>query len=102
MHKICLNHYLVKDMAFRSKDEKSFYWVSTDYSEGEPCKQTFAIRFKTPDIANSFALAIKDAQVSSFLAYMQVYAQVFRSNANNKILQLKVSKHLRFMEYDDH
>ncbi|KAB7495494.1 E3 SUMO-protein ligase RanBP2, partial [Armadillidium nasatum] len=63
IHKICLNHYLTPDMQFRPKDDKSLFWVATDFSEQEPSKETFAIRFKTSDIMKSFLKAVQEAQI---------------------------------------
>ncbi|KAK7080137.1 hypothetical protein SK128_016406, partial [Halocaridina rubra] len=63
IHKICMNHYINKDMDLRKKDEKTFYWASVDYSENAPQNETFAIRFKTPEIATDFYKAVDDAKV---------------------------------------
>ncbi|KAK8724994.1 hypothetical protein OTU49_011020 [Cherax quadricarinatus] len=63
VHKICLNHCLTKDMEFRKKDDKTFYWAALDYSESCPQNETFAIRFKTPEIASDFINAIDGAKV---------------------------------------
>ncbi|KAF2363400.1 Zinc finger RanBP2-type [Trinorchestia longiramus] len=61
VHKICLNHYLTENIKFNDKDEKSFYWVAQDYSEDTPSLETFAIRFKTPEVAQKFKKAAADA-----------------------------------------
>lgn len=63
VYKICLNHYLSKDMEFRKKDDKTFYWAAFDYSEATPQNETFAIRFKTPEITSEFMNAVSDAKV---------------------------------------
>lgn len=66
VHKLCLNHYLEKDLEMRRKDDKTFYWVAMDHSEaGTPKSETFAIRFKTPEISAEFFAAVNDAKVSS-------------------------------------
>lgn len=64
VHKLCLNHNLDKDLEVRRKDDKTFYWVALDYSEAGPGKtETFALRFKTPEIATEFFAALNDAKV---------------------------------------
>lgn len=64
VHKLCLNHYLVKDLEMRHKDDKTFYWAAMDHSEADtPKAETFAIRFKTPEIATEFFEAIQAAKV---------------------------------------
>lgn len=45
---------------FNDKDEKSFYWAAQDYSEEIPALETFAIRFKTAEIAQEFKKAAAD------------------------------------------
>ncbi|CAG0906267.1 unnamed protein product, partial [Cyprideis torosa] len=62
--KICLNHLLTPDIEFKPRsDEKSFVWAALDASEpGEPVLETFAVRFKSPEIAQEFLTAVKDAQ----------------------------------------
>lgn len=67
VHKICLNHYLKKDMEFHKKDDKNFYWAALDYSETSPQNETFAIRFKTPEIASDFIKAVDSAKVRNLL-----------------------------------
>ena len=58
---MCLNHYLDPSIDFHPKGENSFYWIALDFSEGEPSRDTFAIRFKTADIAQDFRKAVNDA-----------------------------------------
>ncbi|XP_076059811.1 E3 SUMO-protein ligase RanBP2-like isoform X2 [Oratosquilla oratoria] len=61
--KLCLNHYMAADMEFRKKDDKTYYWVATDFSDGEPKKETFAARFKTSEIAHEFLAAVSNSKV---------------------------------------
>ena len=60
MHSLLLN---LQELTLHSKDEKSFYWVAQDFAEEEPSRETFAIRFKTPEIATEFQAAFSRAQV---------------------------------------
>lgn len=60
--KICLNHYLTKEMEFLPKDNKSWLWSAADFSDGEVRPDRFAIRFKTPEIASEFKAALDSAQ----------------------------------------
>lgn len=62
VHKICLNHNLNVEMEFRKKDEKTYYWATMDYSDNEPSNETFAIRFKTTEIAEGFFGAVELAK----------------------------------------
>lgn len=57
--KVCLNHYVTSDIVFNRKDEKTWQWCAPDYSEGEVQYDTFAIRFKTPEIAQGFMDALE-------------------------------------------
>lgn len=64
VHKLCLNHYLDKDLEVRRKDDKTFYWAALDHSEADtPKTETFALRFKTPEIAAEFFTALNGAKV---------------------------------------
>ncbi|XP_066979899.1 E3 SUMO-protein ligase RanBP2 isoform X2 [Macrobrachium rosenbergii] len=63
VHKICLNHNVEKGMEFRKKDDKTFFWATVDYAENTPKSETFAIRFKTPEIAVEFYKAVDNAKV---------------------------------------
>ncbi|XP_050685892.1 E3 SUMO-protein ligase RanBP2-like isoform X2 [Eriocheir sinensis] len=63
VHKLCLNHYLEKDLEVRRKDDKTFYWAALDHSEATAKTETFALRFKTPEIAAEFFVALNDAKV---------------------------------------
>lgn len=60
--KICLNHYLTKDMEFLAKDNKTWLWTAADFSEGVVSHDKFCIRFKTPEIAVEFKEALDKAQ----------------------------------------
>ncbi|CAL4133606.1 unnamed protein product, partial [Meganyctiphanes norvegica] len=62
VHKICLNHNLNVEMEFRKKDEKTYYWATVDYSGNDPRNETFAIRFKTSEIAEGFFGAVELAK----------------------------------------
>ena len=53
---------MLQDIKFCEKDEKSLYWVAQDFSEESPALETFAIRFKTSEIAQQFKKAAEDAQ----------------------------------------
>lgn len=59
--KICLNHFITDEITLRPKDDKTWLWYAVDYSEGVESKEKFAIRFKTPDIAEEFKQAFDDA-----------------------------------------
>lgn len=62
--KLCLNHFLKPELAFREKDEKTWLWMASDYSEGHLQEEMFSIRFKNKEIASEFKQAIDKAQVS--------------------------------------
>jgi hypothetical protein len=70
------------------KDEKSFYWVARDYSEDPPSLETFAIRFKTPDIAQAF----KKAAVDALNGVAAPAAAVNTSVAKSDVLEKSTSK----------
>jgi Ran GTPase-activating protein (RanGAP) involved in mRNA processing and transport len=61
--KICLNHALSPELVemFREKDAKSWTWVAQDFSEGALTTMTFALRFKTAEIAQDFKAAAAEA-----------------------------------------
>jgi E3 SUMO-protein ligase RanBP2 len=56
--KVCLNHFITGSLVLNTKDDKSFIWSAADYSEGEVEQCSFALRFKTPDIAKEFKQAV--------------------------------------------
>ncbi|XP_078038552.1 E3 SUMO-protein ligase RanBP2 [Augochlora pura] len=59
--KLCLNHFVLPNLEFKPKDEKSWMWIAADYSEGEIEHTLFACRFKTPEIAKNFKNTVEDA-----------------------------------------
>ncbi|EDW81043.2 uncharacterized protein Dwil_GK11229 [Drosophila willistoni] len=59
--KICLNHILDLNVVYKPKDEKSWMFAVNDYSEGENILERFALRFKTPEIAQGFHQAVMKA-----------------------------------------
>lgn len=59
--KICLNHILTADIEYRPKDDKTWLFTAPDFSEGEINHCQFCLRFKTPEVAQSFKKAVDDA-----------------------------------------
>lgn len=59
--KICLNHALTHDIAYKPKDSKSWHFVANDFSEGAMELDQFCLRFKTEEVATEFKRAIDDA-----------------------------------------
>ncbi|GFY52067.1 e3 SUMO-protein ligase RanBP2 [Trichonephila inaurata madagascariensis] len=59
--KVCLNHYLTKDLKFEKRNDKSWSWTATDFSENEPSPELLAVRFKSSELAEEFKKAIDDA-----------------------------------------
>lgn len=59
--KICLNFFLTNDIELKPKGENSWTFGAVDFSEGEFETHSFAIRFKTDEIAKEFKKAIEDA-----------------------------------------
>ncbi|KAJ5433055.1 Ran-specific GTPase-activating protein 1 [Penicillium daleae] len=63
--KVCANHYVVPEMKLSPNvgSDRSWVWNTTaDVSEGEPEKQTLAIRFANSENANLFKDAFEKAQ----------------------------------------
>ncbi|XP_067013935.2 E3 SUMO-protein ligase RanBP2 [Anabrus simplex] len=60
--KLCLNHLLTPEMNFLEKDEKSWLWNASDFSEGELQQERFAIRFVSKEVAQSFKEAVEKAK----------------------------------------
>lgn len=60
---VCLNHNLNKDVVYKEKGPKSWYFVANDYSEGQYEIMQLCLRFKAPDIALTFKEAI-DVEMS--------------------------------------
>ncbi|KAJ5370785.1 Ran-specific GTPase-activating protein 1 [Penicillium cataractarum] len=63
--KVCANHYIVPEMKLSPNvgSDRSWVWNTTaDVSEGEPEKQTLAIRFANSENANLFKDAFEKAQ----------------------------------------
>lgn len=64
--KICLNHALVPDNMYKPKDERTWFFVANDFSEGEVMLQQFCIRFANKEIATQFKDAIDKALREKF------------------------------------
>lgn len=62
VHKVCLNHYLSKEMKFSRRDDRSLEWNAVDFAEGGAEPTLFAIRVRTRDIATEMLDAIHNAQ----------------------------------------
>merc|ERR1719193_2318137 len=61
--KICLNHALSASVVsmIQEKTSNSWTWVAQDFSDGELATMTFALRFKTAEIAKDFKAACEEA-----------------------------------------
>lgn len=59
--KICLNHVLNDEVEYKVKDDKSWHFIVNDFSEGEVELMQFCLRFKTPEVAQEFRQAVRDA-----------------------------------------
>ncbi|CAG0886198.1 unnamed protein product [Darwinula stevensoni] len=63
VHKPCLNHYLLPELTFSVKDERSWLWAAMDYSENmEGSLEKFVIRLKNAEIARLFREKVELAQ----------------------------------------
>ncbi|KAK5640487.1 hypothetical protein RI129_011298 [Pyrocoelia pectoralis] len=63
--KICLNHALTRDVEYLAKDDKTWLFAASDFSEGEINNWQFCVRFKTSIIAQEFKTAVDDALKNS-------------------------------------
>ncbi|XP_034946598.1 ranBP2-like and GRIP domain-containing protein 3 [Chelonus insularis] len=59
--KLCLNHFVTKELEISPKDDKSWVWHAADYSDGEIEYIQLACRFKTSEIAEEFKSAVDNA-----------------------------------------
>ncbi|KAG5883507.1 hypothetical protein JTB14_013934 [Gonioctena quinquepunctata] len=66
VHKVCLNHGVLKNMAFKvnPSNSKAVNWHAKDFSEGVLTPETFTARFKTEELANQFLQTVQTAQTS--------------------------------------
>nr|CAI5844206.1 unnamed protein product [Callosobruchus analis] len=66
VHKVCCNHMVLKNMLFKinATNPKAVVWSCQDFSEGVLTPETFTIRFKSEDQANSFLQTLQTAQTS--------------------------------------
>ena len=62
--KICLNIFLTNEIEWKRKDDKAWTFAANDFSEGEFEPTSFAIRFKSAEVADEFKKAIDDALAS--------------------------------------
>ncbi|XP_018495508.2 uncharacterized protein LOC100901212 [Galendromus occidentalis] len=62
VHKVCLNHYLTKQINFSKRDDRTLEWQALDFAEGEPEPTLFAIRVRNRETASAMLDAILDAQ----------------------------------------
>ncbi|XP_037949659.1 E3 SUMO-protein ligase RanBP2-like isoform X2 [Teleopsis dalmanni] len=65
VHKLCCNQRLNKNTSFKfAKNSKcALNWAGQDYSDNELATELLTIRFKTPDICQSFLDAVLAAQI---------------------------------------
>lgn len=66
VHKVCLNHQVLKNMPFNknSADAKAVVWHAQDFSEGVLKAEMFTARFKNEEIANRFLATLQTLQTS--------------------------------------
>ncbi|XP_070538551.1 E3 SUMO-protein ligase RanBP2-like [Ptychodera flava] len=62
--KVCANHYISKDMELRKHptSERSWCWSVLDYAEEAPKQETFAIKFKTVEMAEEFKAKFEECR----------------------------------------
>ncbi|KAG0167234.1 single stranded nucleic acid binding protein [Apophysomyces sp. BC1034] len=64
-HKVCANHYVVKEMSLAPNvgSDRSWVWnVTSDVSDGEAKPETLAIRFANSENANIFKEKFEEVQ----------------------------------------
>lgn len=66
VHKVCLNHTVLKDMVFKlnEQNKKAVFWAAKDFSEGELIQETFTARFKTEEQAREFLQILQSNQAT--------------------------------------
>ncbi|CAH0545652.1 unnamed protein product [Brassicogethes aeneus] len=66
VHKVCLNHQVLKNMIFKVNEQnpKAVFWSAKDFSEGELTSETFTARFKSEELAGQFLKTLHTAQAS--------------------------------------
>ncbi|XP_066138982.1 E3 SUMO-protein ligase RanBP2 isoform X1 [Euwallacea fornicatus] len=66
VHKVCLNHQILKNMSFKkaTTDTKAVLWHAQDFSEGVLTPETFTARFKNEEIANNFLNTVQKLQTT--------------------------------------
>ncbi|KAM9501687.1 uncharacterized protein Hap1MRO34_013149 [Clarias gariepinus] len=67
--KVCANHIITKDMEMKSMAiyDNTLVWMAIDYSECDAKVEQFAVKFKTPDLAESFRKIFTDCQRSGYI-----------------------------------
>lgn len=66
---VCANHWLTPNMKLErmSTSDRAWVWFALDFAEGEECHEQFAIKFKTPSLAEEFKETFdRMKQVGSF------------------------------------
>ncbi|XP_073983493.1 nucleoporin 358 isoform X3 [Rhodnius prolixus] len=96
--KLSLNHYLTPDIVMKVKEDKSWIWSAKDFASGEVVQEQFAIRFKTPQIAQEFKEAVDEAksQLVDDSSLPQIESMPSDDNDDVEIVyEQKVSEELR-------
>ncbi|XP_048524432.1 E3 SUMO-protein ligase RanBP2 isoform X2 [Dendroctonus ponderosae] len=64
VHKVCLNHQVLKNMSFKQNaaNPKAVLWSAQDFSEGVLTPEVFTARFKTAEMATLFLNTVEQAQ----------------------------------------
>ncbi|OQR69815.1 hypothetical protein BIW11_04285 [Tropilaelaps mercedesae] len=50
--KVCLNHYLTREITFTRRDDRSIGWSAIDFAEDEPEPTLFALRVKNKEVCD--------------------------------------------------
>jgi E3 SUMO-protein ligase RanBP2 len=63
VHKVCANHSITPQMKLTpmSKSDRAWVWSCQDFSEGVLTDETFAAKFKDPELADKFRVAFETA-----------------------------------------
>lgn len=64
VHKICANHFITPEITLTPmmKNDKAYIWVAHDFADEVVVVETFCVRFKTAEQANSFYKSFNDAK----------------------------------------
>jgi Ran-binding protein 1 len=63
--RVCANHFVLPGTTLKATGDKALLWHATDFAEGKESQEILSVKFKSPEIVQSFKAAFEVARVKN-------------------------------------